>query len=120
MHGMSIRVELDALADAIKDRGAGYLITTGLDGRPHTTSAQVSLAGATLTCGAGRKTGANIAAQPKVALLWAPTEPGDYSLIVDGDAVIEGEDDQRRAIITATGAILHRAAAEGGNDCKTV
>jgi len=117
---MSIRVELDALADALKDRGAGYLITTGLDGRPHTTSAQLSMTGATLACGAGRKTSANIAAQPKVALLWPPTEPGGYSLIIDGDAVIEGEDDQRRAIITASGAILHRAAAGGGNDCASV
>lgn len=111
---MSIRVELDALADEVQGRGAGYLITTGLDGRPHTTSAQLSIAGETLQCGAGRKTSANIAAQPKVALLWPPTEPGGYSLIIDGDATIDGEDDERRAIITATGAILHRSAATGG------
>lgn len=107
---MSIKVELDDLAEHVLGRGPGYLLTTGPDGRPHTIQVMFTIEGARLTAPSGRSTGRNIAASPKVALLWPPMSPGDYSLIVDGDASLEPSGDQEQAIINATSAILHRPA----------
>lgn len=117
---MSIPVELPKLAEAVAERGPGYLLTSGPDGRPHTTEVRFAVTDATLRAPSGRRTAKNIADRPAVALLWPPIEPGGYSLIVDGDATIEGDDDTREAVIVATHAVLHRPAAAGGNDCKAV
>lgn len=117
---MSIPVDLENLATEVDDRGPGYLLTSGPDGRPHTIELTFAVDGAVLKARSGKSSARNIADRPLVALLWPPTEPGGYSLIVDGEAVIEGDDDNRMVIITATHAILHRPASGGGNDCKTV
>lgn len=121
---MSIPVDLENLATEVGDRGPGYLLTSGADGRPHTIelafSVDDSADGAVLRSGCGKSSARNIAERPLVALLWPPTEPGGYSLIVDGEATIEGDADTRMVVIAATHAILHRPASGGGNDCKTV
>lgn len=116
---MSIKVDLAELATHLDARGAGFLVTTGVDGRPHTTQVVFERDGNTLRAPAGRKTCRNIAAQPLVALLWPPATPGDYNLIIDGDAaVIELNDEGKGfAVIEPTHAILHRNAEGGGNDC---
>lgn len=119
---MSIKVDLAQLADEVTARGAGFLVTTGADGRPHTTQVVFEIDGLTLRAPAGRKTCRNIDAQPLVALLWPPTTLGDYNLIIDGDASTVDVDDDGKgfAVIEATHAILHRNAEGGGNDCAPV
>jgi len=108
---VSIRVELADLADEVTKRGPGYLLTTREDGRPHAIEVSFGIEGDVLEAPSGRTTGRNIAAQPLVAVLFAPTEPGGYSLIIDGDAAIEElADGSSVARITATSALLHRPA----------
>jgi hypothetical protein len=58
----------------------------------------------------GRRSAANAAAQPSVSLLYPVREAGDYSLIVDGTAVIASHENGERLLITPTKAVLHRAA----------
>lgn len=116
---MSIPVELDKVADEVTARGAGYLLTSREDGRPHSTQVTFAIADGTLRAPAGRTTAANVARVGLVSLLWPPTEEGGYSLIIDGDATVDGDDGDRYAVITPTHAVLHRPAPSGtGNDCK--
>lgn len=128
---MSIPVEIEKLAAEIDGRGPGYLITTGPDGRPHTTQAWLDVDaddGAVVWAPAGRKTSRNVTACAAVAMLWPPREPGGYSLIIDGDATLvegpptpEGEPPDNRARVVATHAVLHRPAADRpGHDCADV
>ena len=109
---MSIKVELGDLAEHVGPRGAGYLVSTGPDGRPHTTQVHFELDGTTLRAPAGRKTVRNIEAQPLVALLWPPASADDYNLIIDGTATVVdlNEEGLGFASIEATHAILHRNA----------
>lgn len=110
---MSVKVELADLAEHVTTRGAGYLVTTGTDGRPHTTQVLFELSGTTLRAPAGRKTIRNLGAQPLVALLWPPASDDDYNLIIDGTATVVDVNDEGLgyAEIEATHAILHRNAA---------
>ncbi|MEM9036308.1 MAG: hypothetical protein AAGA99_19195 [Actinomycetota bacterium] len=128
---MSIPVDLDALADTITERGpVAYFLTGGPDGRPHATHATVEMADGVIRVPAGRKTARNAGDRPAVSLLWPPSEEGGYSLIVDGDAVVEGTaGEDAVAVVTPTFAVLHRPAdhapAEGdagacGSDCQPV
>lgn len=109
---MSIKVELGEVGEHVAKRGAGYLVTTGTDGRPHTTQVLFEADGTTLRAPAGRKTIRNIEAQPLVALLWPPASPDDFNLIIDGTATIVdvNDDGLGYASIEATHAILHRNA----------
>ena len=54
----------------------------------------------------GRRTRANLVAQPEVALVWPPTSIAEYSLIVDGRAAV----DEDRVWIAPSRAVLHRPA----------
>lgn len=118
---MSIKVDLPDIANHVQHRGAGYLVTTGTDGRPHTTHVTFTLEPqdgrvVLLRAPAGRKTIRNIEAQPLVALLWPPTgADGDdaYNLIIDATAsVVEVNDEGLGfAVLEPTHAILHRSAA---------
>lgn len=109
---MSIKVELADLAEHVSGRGAGYLVTTGADGRPHTTQVLFEIDGVTLRAKAGRKTIRNIEAQSLVALLWPPASVDDFNLIVDGTATVVdvNDDGLGYASIEATHAILHQNA----------
>ena len=113
---MSVKVALTDLAEHVTTRGAGYLVTTGPDGRPHTTQVRFELDGVTLRAPAGRKTIRNIEAQPLVALLWPPASVDDYNLIIDGTAIVVDVNDEGLgfASIEATHAILHRNAEAAG------
>jgi hypothetical protein len=114
---MSVRVELDGIRDAIAEQGSTpYLVTVGDDGRPRVNSVAPSWEDDRLVVPAGRHGLANVAARPGVTLLWPPREPGGYSLLVDGEGRVEGE----QVAVTPTSAILHRSAVGGGNDCAPV
>ena len=114
---MSITVPLDELAGRIAQRGAGYLLTAADGGRPHVLHLNFGVDGVVLRAEVGRSAVANITAQPEVSLLWPASDDQTYSLIVDATATIEhdsaaGDDAPATAVITATGAILHRPAPE--------
>jgi len=128
---MSIPVDLASLREEIDRHGSvAYLVSVGGDGRPHTVQLGVTWADpGQLLLRPGNSTMANVAARPLVALLWPPTEPGGYTLIVDGTAVGvtgTGAGDNSLAV-QPTKAVLHRpaksedpAVVAQGSDCVRV
>jgi hypothetical protein len=109
---MSIPVELEALRAAIDERGlTAYLLTVSDDATPHVVHAAFRWEGDELVADVGKRTAANAAARPAVSLLFPLRDAGDYSLIVDGSAVVTTAGDERRVRVTPVRAILHRPAA---------
>jgi hypothetical protein len=111
---MSIAVELHELR-AVADNQApfAYLLTVSDNESAHAVAIRPSIADGAISCEAGKSSCANATARPRVSLLWPPATPEDYSLIVDGDAAVEGS----TVRITPTRAVRHRPAPGGGNDC---
>ena len=109
---MSIPVSLEKLRDASEERGASaYVLTVSDDGRPHAVHVAVRWEGAVLAAEVGRRSGTNAQARPGVSLLFPVRSEGDYSLIVDGTAVLETTESGQRLVVTPTKAVLHRPAA---------
>lgn len=115
------KVDVKRLAEALNDYPFAYLITVGDDYRAHTVTVEPRLRdlpegpdgpGAILDVGLiGGRTRNNLAQRRDVTLLWPPTEPGGYSLIVDGSAeVTDPADDAVRLGVVPTRALLHREA----------
>lgn len=114
---MSIRVELGELAAALEAYSFAYLLTVNDDGRPHAVAVTPVLQdGGMRVSELGRRTAANAVARPAISLVWPPAEPGGYSLIVDGDAETDDDDD---LVITPTTAVLHRPAPAGAEPSAT-
>jgi hypothetical protein len=119
---MSIPVDLSKLAETLDRYRFAYLLTSSERGAPHAVAVTTVLQGGELAVGeAGRRTRDNAAQRPEVALVWPPQSEGEYSLIVDGRAVVDGDGLR----ITPARAVLHRPspprepAAPGacGSDC---
>lgn len=118
---MSVKVDLDQLASTLSDYPVGYLITVSDDHRAHTVAVDARLAGGVFDLGTvGNSTRRNALAHPEVTMLWPPSSPGGYSLIVDG----RGEFAADRLRVTPLRAVLHRPAVPGvptasgcGDDC---
>jgi hypothetical protein len=112
---MSVSVQLDQLREEVARFGpAPYLLTVSDDGRPHATSVGIEWAGDALVASVGKRSAANATDRPDVSLLWAPIEPGGFSLIVDGRATADGD----RVTVAPDRAVLHRQRADGpGSDC---
>jgi hypothetical protein len=107
---MSVRVDLDQLADALADFTFAYLITVGDDYRAHTVAVQPVLVDGVLDIGAvGESTRTNAGAHPDVTVVWPPREPGGYTLIVDG----HGQHTDDGLKVAPSRAVLHRPAAPG-------
>ncbi|OBH57810.1 hypothetical protein [Mycobacterium sp. E2479] len=108
------KVDLQALANALADYPYAYLITVDDEYRVHTVTVEPQLREATLDVGLiGGRTRNNLARRADVTLLWPPTEPGGYSLIVDGTAeVTEAGAETARLAVLPTRALLHRDADE--------
>ncbi|QLL08131.1 pyridoxamine 5'-phosphate oxidase family protein [Mycobacterium vicinigordonae] len=107
------KVDFDRLAAALEDFPFAYLITVDDDYRAHTVAVEPVLRDHTVLdvglIGGGTRT--NLARRSDATLLWPPTEPGGYSLIVDGCAQLsEAGIDTVRCEITPTRALLHRNA----------
>lgn len=122
---MSTPVELLALAEVLARYRYAYLMTGNPEGAPHAVAVHAVLQGGELLVdGVGRRTRANAQARPTVALVWPPTHDGDYSLIVDGEVRLVGE----QLCIRPIRAVLHRPApapklkpAGGcGSDCLEI
>lgn len=104
---VSIKVDLAALDAALADFGYSYFLTTGADFRPHAVAVTAAWNGAELRIDEpGRRTAANVGVHPAVSLVHPPAEPGGYSLIIDGEAMLEDEALRVRPI----SAVLHRPA----------
>ncbi|ORB74033.1 hypothetical protein [Mycobacterium scrofulaceum] len=108
------QVDIERLAAALGDYPYAYLITVDDDYRAHTVTVEPRLRKATLDVGLiGGRTRQNLARRRDVTLLWPPTEPGGYSLIVDGTAEVTPESqagDAVRLSVLPTRALLHREA----------
>lgn len=102
---MSVKVDIDQLADALGDYTFAYLVTVGDDFHAHTVAVEPVLADGVLDVGpVGGTTSRNLSLHPAVTLVWPPSEPGGYTLIVDGRA-------ESSAKIVPSRAVLHRKAA---------
>jgi hypothetical protein len=104
---MSVKVDLDQLADALADFTFAYLITVGDDHRAHTVAVQPELADGVLHVREiGNTTRTNAIKHDGVTLVWPPREPGGYTLILDGHG--QASDDGLRVVPSR--AVLHRPA----------
>jgi|SRR3954471_9348250 hypothetical protein len=112
---MSIAVELQELqAVASEQMPFAYLLTVTDDASAHAVAITPTFGDGKITCDAGKTSCANASVRARVSLLWPPATAGDYSLIVDGDAAVDGS----TVRITPTRAVRHRPAPGGGNDCQ--
>src|SRR5690606_10900621 len=117
---MSIPVDLDNLVDALAHYRFAYLLTVTDKGTPHAMQVNAVLQGSDLVLSNfGRRTRGNVLARPAVSLLWPPESPADYSLIIDGEAALDG--DSLR--LTPTRAVLHRpgspSPAQASKGCRS-
>lgn len=114
---MSIEVALDDLPTEVGARGAAaYLVSMGAT-RPRVVSVTVRVVGGDLVVGAGRRTAANVAERPEVTLFWpAGASDPDHSLLVDGTATVDPEDES--IAVAPSSAILHRSRAEGTDSVR--
>lgn len=105
---MSVPVPVDRLRAAIDERGAaGYLLTVSDEGAPHAVHVPIAWEGDAIVADVGKRTAANAAARPAVALLFPARAADGYTLIVDGAATVAGG----RVRVAPAQAVLHRAAA---------
>lgn len=100
---------IHTLAEAISRYGhEAYLLTVAKDG-PHTGHVTIELRGSNIGCNVGVSAARNIEREPNVSLFWPPTEPGGYSLIVNGTAANNHRPTGvATAEITLTKSVLHR------------
>lgn len=120
---MSIAVDHGRLAATIEDYGPGYLLTVSPDAAIKAVMVEPVTANGTIVIEApGNSSVRNIGHNPTVTVLFPPTEPKGFSLLVDGTAHADGD----TVTITPTSAVLHRPAAHAdgppppdgcGHDC---
>lgn len=126
---MSIPVDVADLNTALADFGAGYLLTVGAGGRVKAVTVEPRIDdGRMVVTGPGRGSVANVGAGAPVTVLFPPLRQRGYTLLVDGEASLDGED----VVVAPTGAVLHRPAAHSdgpgppasaggcGHDCAPV
>jgi len=113
---MSVKVDLDQLADALADFTVAYLITVGDDFHAHTVAVDPAFADRVFYVGPiGKTTRNNVGRHPDVTLLWPPGKPGGYTLIVDGRGALEGD----LLTVVPDRAVLHRPAGNS-HDCVPI
>ena len=103
---MSIKVDPAALATTVAQFDSAHLLSTK-DSRVKVVAVDATVVDGRLRVSWSKGTAANLAVNPTVTVLFAPTEHHGYSLIVDGTA----EDVGDGFLITPASAILHRPAA---------
>ena len=106
---MSVPVDLARLAETLAAYPWGYLVSVGDQGRAHSLAVPTDFRDGSLHAAGGRSSRANIAARPGVTMVFPHPASGEYSLILDGVAVVHGE----AVVFTPSHAILHRPAIAG-------
>lgn len=106
---MSIAVPLDELAAALSAHPWGYLATVGEDGRAKCLAVPTQFVAGALVATVGRRTAENVVARPAVTMVFPGATGEEYSLIVDGDAQVDGDELK----VTPTWAVRHRPALSG-------
>jgi hypothetical protein len=109
------KVDFERLADALGGYRFAYLVTVDDDYRVHTVTVEPELREKVMDVGLiGGRTRRNVESRSAVTLLWPPSEPGGYSLIVDGKGeiaeVADSDDDTTALRVVPTRALLHRNA----------
>lgn len=109
------KVDFTRLADALEGYRFAYLVTVDDDYRVHTVTVEPELNGGVMDVGLiSGKTRNNVDSRSAVTLLWPPSKPGGYSLIVDGRAevgdVTDPDVDAAALRVVPTRALLHRNA----------
>jgi hypothetical protein len=109
------KVDFERLADALGGYRFAYLVTVDDDYRVHTVTVEPELREQVMDIGLiGGRTRRNVESRSAVTLLWPPSEPGGYSLIVDGTGeiaeVADSDDDTAALRVVPTRALLHRNA----------
>jgi hypothetical protein len=109
------KVDFKRLADALDGYRFAYLVTVDDEYRVHTVTVEPELREHVMDVGlVGGRTRRNVESRSAVTLLWPPSEPGGYSLIVDGRAEVaetaDTDDDTAALRVVPTRALLHRNA----------
>ena len=102
---MSIAVPLEELPAKIGEHPFCYLVTSGEE-RPHLLAVTPTVVEAGLRCETGHSSRANVVRNPLVVLVFPPAEAGGFSMIVDGEAEVNGDG----VVVAPTWAVLHRPA----------
>ena len=102
---MSIAVALEDLPSKLSEYRWCYLVTSGEE-RPHLLAVKPSPVETGLRCETGHSSRANVVRNPLVVLMFPPAQPDGMSLIVDGEAEVNGDG----VVVTPTWAVLHRSA----------
>lgn len=109
------KVDFERLAGALIGYRFAYLVTVDDEYRVHTVTVEPQLREHVMDVGLiGGRTRKNVENRSAVTLLWPPSEPGGYSLIVDGLAEVadatDSADDTAVLRVVPTRALLHRNA----------
>jgi hypothetical protein len=104
---VSIEVAAEELAKTVDGFAIAYLLTIGDRPRPHVGAVTTTVAdGVVQVQAVGRTALRDVIGHDAVTLLWPPSDPGGYSLIVDGTATVVGD----RIDVVPQRAVLHRPA----------
>jgi hypothetical protein len=102
---VSIAVALEELPDKLVEYPWCYLVTSGEE-RPHVLAVKPLVVTDGLRCETGHSSRANVVRNPLVVLMFPPPQADGLSLIVDGEAEVNGDG----VVVRPTWAVLHRSA----------
>ncbi len=106
---MSVKVDLDQLAGALDGYTFAYLVTVDDGYHAHTVAVEPVLADGVIDVGpVGGGTRKNLAQHDGVTLVWPPSQPGGYTMIVDGTG--QPTDADTTLHVVPSRAVLHRKA----------
>ena len=118
---MSIPVAPNQLEPELERFGhSAFLLTVSDNETSHVAHMAFRFENGSIYCPISKTAARNIENRPRVVVLWPPYETDGYSMIVDADCVIAGEELK----VTPTSGALHRPAApetpneiDCGSDC---
>ena len=107
---MSVPVALDDLGATLASYPWGYFVTVGDNLRAHSLAVPTLFRDGALHASVGRSTLANVTARPDVTMVFPHPTAGQYSLILDGVAMVADTDVGDAVVFTPSFAVLHRPA----------
>ena len=103
---MSIPVTIEGIGAALADYPWGYLTTVGDDQRSHSLAVPTVFRDGVFVVQPGKSSCRNVSVRPLVSMVFPHPAAGGYSLIVDGEAEMHGDE----LLVRPSNAILHRPA----------